>query len=262
MLINTVLLFLQNALPIFIITTLLLHSFSSKTINNLNVKWLVFGFMLTLFSAFLLSESLEEISISIDGKGAELFFFFALLVVYFTCFVLFILNNKPVDTLVKKQISFIAFFTVSCLNGADFIIYLTNYWASAQQMESMLIGIILGGGICLSIAILFYFLLKYINQNIHLKMFNYFLLLFATGQLMKAIVLLQQVDNLPSSSIVWDSSHLISENSELGQLLMVLFGYEATPSNIQLITYIIAFSIPVVMNNTRQILLYIKGDKS
>ncbi len=262
MLINTVLLFLQNSLPIFIITTLLLLSFSSKTMNRLNIKWLIFGFIITFISAFILSYNLERISLSIEGKGTEVLFAFGLLVIYFASIALFILNNKSVDTLTKKRIAFIVFFIISCLNGADFIIYLTSYWANAQQVDSMLIGIVLGGGICLSIAILLYFLLIYVNQKIHLKMFNYFLLLFAVGQLMKAIVLLQQVDSLPSSSPVWDSSHLISENSELGQLLMALFGYEATPSYIQLVTYAVAFVIPVLMSKTKAILLYIHGGKS
>jgi len=262
MLINTVLLFLQNALPIFIITTLLLTSFSSKTINTLSAKWPIFGLMLTTIAAFILSTNLENISQTVDGKGVELFLSFAHVLIYFFSIGLFILNNTDSDILLKKQLAFIIFFIISCVNGAHFIIYLTNYWAQAQQVESMLIGIILGGGICLSISILFYFLLKYADQNIYLKTSNYFLLFFALGQLMHAIVLLQQVDILPSSQPVWDSGVFIAENSEIGQLLTVLFGYETTPSPLQLIIYVIAFIIPVMISKLASIRLFMRGEKS
>ena len=262
MLINTVLLFLQNALPIFIITTLLLISFSSKTINTVSVKWTILGLMLTTVAAFILSSNLENISQTVDGKGVELFLSFAHVLIYCFSIGLFILNSTDGDIFFKKQIAFIIFFVISCVNGAHFIIYLTNYWAQAQQVESMLVGIILGGGICLSISILFYFLLKYADQKIHLKTSNYFLLFFALGQLMHAIVLLQQVDILPTSQSVWDSGAFIAESSEIGQLLTVLFGYETTPSPLHLIIYIIAFTIPVMMTKLTSTRLFFRGEKS
>lgn len=262
MLINTVLLFLQSALPIFIIISLLLVQFSSQTISSVNIKWLIFGFVLTIIAAFVLSNYLENISQAADGKGIELFSSFGILLVYLSSIGLFILHRSGYDSFIKKQLAFFVFFIISSLNGAHFIVYLTSYWAQAQQVESMLIGIILGGGICLSISILFYFLLKYVDQNISPKTSNYFLVLFALGQLMHAIVLLQQVDILPSSQPVWNSHSIIAENSELGQLLTVLFGYESTPSPLQLTIYVIAFIIPVIMTNFTSIRLFICGEKS
>lgn len=265
MLINTVLLFLQNALPIFIITSLLLIRLSSKTINTANVKWLILGLLLTIIIAFILSNNLENISQAADGKGIELFLSFGLLLVYLFSIGLFMLHSTDSctghDSFIKKQLAFMVFIIIFCLNGSHFIVYLTNYWTQAQQVESMLIGIILGGGICLSISILFYFLLKYFDQNISSKTSNYFLVFFALGQLMHAIVLLQQVDILPSSQPVWNSGSIIAENSELGQLLTVLFGYETTPSPLQLIIYIIAFIVPVMISNFTSIRLFICGEK-
>ena len=79
---------------------------------------------------------------------------------------------------------------------------------------------------------------------------------------MHAIVLLQQADLLSSSQPVWDSSSIIAENSELGQLLTVLFGYETTPSTTQLITYVVAFIIPVMISNSKTMLLSLRGEKT
>mgnify|MGYP006103915923 CR=1 FL=1 len=262
MLINTVLLFLQNALPIFIITALLLLRFSSKTINNINVKWLVLSFLLVIIFAFILSSFLENISQLADGKGIELFLSSGLILVYFSSIGLFVLKNTQADIVIKIPLAFIIFFVISCFNGALFIVYLTSYWAKAQQVETMFMGIILGGGICLSIAILFYFLLKFTDQNIHPNTSNYFLLFFTIGQLMHAIALLQQVDILPSSQSLWNSGNFIAENSELGQLLTVLFGYETTPSTLQFITYVIAFIIPVIISHSTTLRSLLRGERA
>lgn len=260
MLINTVLLFLQNALPIFIITTLLLLRFSYKSVNNINIKWLILSLIFVTMSAFILSNFLENISQAVDGRGVELFLSFGFLLVYLSSIGLFVLNNRQGNTFIKATLAFIIFYVISCLNGAHFIVYLTNYWVKTQQVESMLIGVILGGGISLSISILFYFLLKYTDKIIHSSTSNYFLLFFAIGQLMHAIVLLQQVDLLPSSQPIWDSGKYIVEDSGLGQLLTVLFGYETTPSPLQLITYAVAFITPVIISNYKTILLLFRGE--
>jgi len=266
MLINTVLLFLQNALPIFIITVLLLLRFSSETINKPSVKWLALSLILVVTLAVILSYFLESISQAVDGKGIELFLSSGFLLVYFFSIILFVHKNSNRETAIKIQLALIMFLIIGCLNGAHFILYFTSYWSKAQQVQSMLIGLILGGGICLSIAILFYFLLKYADRRFHPNTSSYFLLFFTIGQLMHAIVLLQQIDILPSSQSLWDSGQFIAENSELGRLLTVLFGYETTPSLLQFITYAIAFIIPVIINllisHAKPLLLLFRGEKS
>ena len=262
MLINTVLLFLHNALPIFIITALLLLKLPLELTNKVNIKWLLLALVLTALSAFILSANLENISQAVEGKGVELLYSLGLLLVYCASITLFMRNVTLGNTMTNLLSAFVIFFIISCLNGAQFIIYLTSYWAQAQQIESLLIGIILGGGICLSIAILFYFLLRYTDQKSYPATSNYFLLFFIIGQLMQAIILLQQVDILPSSQPLWDSSQFIDENSELGQLLTVLFGYESTPSPLQFIVYIIAFIIPMMFRNSKVIFLSLRGEQT
>ena len=258
MLINTVILFLQNALPIFVITTLLIIVFSAKELILIRAKWRILGVVLTIVSVFVLSENLEKISQFYDGMGMELFLSLSYLFIYIFSIFIFVFDGKHY----AKQLAFLVFYIISCINGAHFIIYLTNYWSQAQQVDSMLIGIILGGGICLSISILLFFILKSAERNFYFQTSRYFLLLFSVGQLMHAIALLQQVDVLASSQALWDSSCFITEDSEVGQLLTVLFGYESTPSLLQIIIYIIAFSTPVMISKLITIRLYTRGEKS
>lgn len=262
MLINTVLLFLNNALPVFIITALLLRYFAINYVELVDISQLLLGILLTVITSFILSSYLENLSLIFDGKGTELFLSFGGIIVYLSTVSLFVLSHINSFTATKQYLAMLIFFIISVFNGAHFIIYLVSYWAQAHQDQTVLIGITLGGGICLSIAILFYFLLRYLDKRILNQTSCYFLLFFGLGQLMHAIMLLQQVDIFSSSQPIWDSGELIAEDSGLGQLLTVLFGYETTPSLLQLVSYIMALILPVMLLKLPYISLSFYGRKS
>lgn len=262
MLINTVLLFLQSALPVFIIISLLILRFTAVSVNVVTHKnWIVIsGLAITL--VFLFSQYMEKTSQLFEGKGTELVFSFSFILIYLCSALLFLLDTKDRFINVRKFLALVVFLLVCSLHGSHFILYLTSYWAQSLQFESLFIGIILGVGICASFAILLYFLLRYSDCFIYTKTSCYFLLLFAIGQLMQSIVLLQQVDILPLSDIIWNSTNLIAENSEFGQVLRVLFGYETTPSFMQLIIYLTAFIVPVFISESRYFVRLAYGEKS
>lgn len=197
---------------------------------------------------FLLNENMESISQLLDGKGSELVFASGFILIYFCSAFLFIFDQKSAFTIVKQYVAVVIFLLVLLLNSSHFVLYLSSYWSQSLPLESLLIGIVLGVGICTSFAILFYFTLRYSDAFLYSKTARYFLLFFAIGQLMQSIVLLQQVDILPFRYFIWSSSHVIAENSEFGQLLRVLIGYETTPSFLQGITYLAAFIVPVLIN--------------
>ncbi|MBL4900094.1 MAG: hypothetical protein JKX76_10740 [Colwellia sp.] len=272
MLINTVLLFLQSALPMFILISLLLLRFNAASVSlGTRENWIKISLLSGLL-VFILSQNMEGISQLFDGKGTEVIFSFGFVLIYFCSVHLFLFDNKDHITNVKKSLASTLFLLVLLLNGSHFVLYFSSYLTQSPSFEfsggelagfeSLFIGIILAVGICISFAILLYFLLRYCDAFIHTKTSRYFLLFFATGQLMQTIVLLQQVDILPMSHIVWNSSSLITENSEIGQLLRVLIGYETTPSIMQLITYLIAFIVPVLMRKSRYINRLAYGEKS
>lgn len=262
MLINTVLLFLQSALPIFIIISLLLLRFTTTSMSFITFKNLIVISILTSAMVFALSYYIEKISLLFDGKGTELVFSFGFIIIYFCSALLFLFDHKDRFIKVKKYFALAVFLLVLLLNGSHFILYLTSYWSQSLQFESLFIGIILGVGICISFAILLYFILRYSDTVIYTKTSRYFLLFFAIGQLMQSIVLLQQVDVLPMSRILWNSTNLIAENAELGQLLRVLIGYETTPSLMQLVIYLTALIVPVLISKSRYCVRLAYGEKS
>ncbi|PCI53828.1 MAG: hypothetical protein COB45_09680 [Gammaproteobacteria bacterium] len=262
MLINTVLLFLQSALPLFIIISLLLLRFTTASESLVTHKNIFIMSALAIVFVFLLNQHMEKISQLFDGKGTELIFSCGFIIIYFCSALLFLLNNKNRFIKVKKTLALIVLLLVCSLNGSHFILYLTSYWAQSLPFESLFIGIILAIGICISFAILFYFLLRYCDAYIYINTSCYFLLFFALGQLMQSIALLQQVDILPLNDSLWNSTNFIAENSELGQLLRVLLGYETTPSVMQLIIYLTAFIVPVFISKSRSFVWLSQGEKS
>jgi len=262
MLINTVLLFLQSALPMFIIISLLLLRFTSASKSLFTYKNIFIISSLAIAFVFLLNQYMERISQLFDGKGTELIFSLGLILIYFCSAFLFLLNNENRFINVKKTLALVIFLLVFSLNGSYFILYLTSYWTQSLPFESLFIGIILAVGICISFAILFYFLLQYSDAHIHIKTSCYFLLFFALGQLMQSIALLQQVDILPLNDSLWNSTNFIAENTELGQLLRVLLGYETTPSVMQLIIYLTAFIVPIFISKSQYFAWLAYGEKS
>jgi high-affinity iron transporter len=225
-------------------------------------KNLIFIGCLAITLVFLLSQYMEKTSQLFDGKGTELVFSLSFILIYLCSALLFLFDTQDNFMKVKKYLALVVFLLVFSLHGSHFILYISSYWAHSLQFESLFIGMILGVGICDSFAILLYFLLRYLDAFIYPKVSCYFLLFFAIGQLMQSIVLLQQVDTLPLSGIIWNSTNLVAEKSELGQLLQVLFGYEATPSYMQLIIYLIAFIVPVFISERRYIVRLAYGEKS
>ena len=263
MLINTVLLFLQSVLPMFVIISLLLSCFTLQTVSKITLVNVIFISGLAILFSLTLHQCMERISVSFDGKGSEFLFSSGFILIYICSVLLFLLSRNNHFTHVTKVLASIVFLLVFSLNGSHFTFYLISHWTQGKTgFEPLLIGIVLALGICVSVAILLYFLLGYSEKKIHIKTSQYFLLFFSLGQLMQSIALLQQVDALPLSYSLWNSNQFITENSELGQLLGVMFGYETTPSLMQLIVYLAAFIVPVLISHNHYFTRLTSGDKS
>lgn len=265
MLINTVILFLRDALPIFVVLTILLSLLNQQGIKQ---AWCYFAIMVGLFSSITLLASIDIISSAIDGTGRE--WLYALF--YALCYAatLFLLNQLPLtgDTnnaitaqekkgvdssnninTIFANIHYCAVLIVSVvimLKSSHFLIYISGFWTQKDAFNVLLTGMILGSGICTSIAVLLYFLMDIISAYYRFIR-EALLILFSAGLLMQSSNLLLQIDALPSGNFLWDSNDIVLENSEMGQLLNVFFGYDATPTLIQLLFYVAALVIAFII---------------
>lgn len=242
MLINTVILFLSDVLPIVIMMTLL---FASNTHSPTPWRGLSYSITIGFFLILMLINLLDELSLSFEGMGFEISFSVGYFLIYSAIVISLIVKQMRYKSSFWQFYSLIGLALVIGLNGTNLLIYISAFWTQADALKSLLIGMVLGAGICLSIGILLYFLMVYCDQHLSAYSSSLLLLLYGVGQINQLSNLLLQIDLLPSSQALWDLNDVIRENSELGQLLHALVGYIATPTTAQIIIYLIAVAIPL-----------------
>jgi len=228
MLINTVILFIRDLLPIFILFCLV-STCVSPNVTDINkllklLKISAFGVVAT----YCFMPSMAEL---FGGIGIEVIQTIEILLAYF-CLLFassYLITGNQLTALQSHLIVIgIALFIV--VNASVFVVFLDSYMASTGSMKNIMAGLAIGLGICLSFSALLYFLFAwFIKKELYLLTYIIWTL-FLSGQVSKIVSLLQQVDILQNSVALWDSSTFVKDSSEYGQLFNTLFGYEASPS--------------------------------
>ena len=243
MLINTVILFLRDALPILVLVVYLyVHLPASKL-------WLVWCFLAGALLSLIYINQIHVIGQWFDGKGIELSLWLSQLLVYMlTLVIAYELCRAHSSN--KHILYWIAGLMVSLTlvsKGSNFIIYFEGYLNQNNAIQSILLGTFLGLGICLSLAILLYLAAHWLKQRLGPWATWLLVLFYVTGQLVSALPLLVQVDLIDASATAWNSQHIVSNEFEFGHLFKVLFGYQAAPSIAQVIVYILALLMPLAI---------------
>jgi high-affinity iron transporter len=241
MLINTVILFLRDALPIFVLVVYLYVHLPASQL------WLSLCFVAGALLSLLYINQIHIIGQWFDGKGIELSLWLYQFLVYLLALVLGygLYRNQPSD---KHFLYWVAGLMVSLIlvsKGSNFILYFNGYLDQSNAIQSMLLGTFLGLGICFSLATLLYLTAQWLKQRLGPWATWLLIHIYVTGQLVNAISLLVQVDFIDASSTAWSSQLFVNNEFELGHLFNVLFGYQATPSIAQVIVYVLALSIPL-----------------
>lgn len=128
--------------------------------------------------------------------------------------------------------------------GSEVVLFLYGIAASGSGAASLMVGSI-GGVVCgAAVGAALYFGLLRIPMRHFFTATNWLLILLAAGMASQAAGFLIQADLLPAlGNRVWDSSHLLSEESVFGQLLHVLIGYDARPAGVQLVFYVVTATL-------------------
>jgi len=243
MLINTVILFLRDALPVFVLLVYL------HALLKLNQFWASLSLIAGVILSLLYVSQIQLVATYFQGNGVELLRWLVQCIIYLlTLFLGYKLLRK--ETTPPRYLLSIAAIMISltvAAKGGNFMLYFAGYWQQNHMLQAMLLGTLLGIGICVSIAILLYFSSLWLRQRCGLWITWFLLLLHTTGQLTNALSLLVQIDLISSSSPTWNSHKLISNQSETGYLFNVLFGYQATPSLAQIIVYLTAILLPLII---------------
>ena len=135
--------------------------------------------------------------------------------------------------------------------GAEVVLFLNGMAMSGVSATNLTMGAVIGvaGGFAIGIAM--YFGLLRIPLRHFFQVTGWMILLLAAGLAANAAGYLEQAGILPAiKPMLWDSSWLLSQQSLAGQLAHTLIGYQARPSGIALLFWVVTFSTILLMMKT------------
>ncbi len=123
--------------------------------------------------------------------------------------------------------------------GSEVVLFLYGMAAGGIGAAGLVGGIALGVGGGALVGFALYFGLLRIPLQHFFSVTNAMLILLAAGLASAAAGFLVQSDLLPAwGTQVWDTSHILSDDSVLGRTLGILIGYKAAPAGIQIALYL------------------------
>ena len=242
MLLDIVIIVLRETLEASVLIGVLL-SVSRHT--DINLLWIFPAMILGTAAALFYALSLGEISEWFDYAGQEVinagmqYIIYALL----GCIVclLFSLDKQKRKYLKGLMVASVAMAMVR--EGSELFVFYTAFLSqpgsTLQAATSGFIGLSVG----VSAGVIGYYALVTQKPFVAKAFQAVLLVLIGTGMAMQATQLLIQVDWISVNEPVWDSSWLVAEASATGQVLYAVFGYEATPSMIEIILYFISMAM-------------------
>jgi len=130
--------------------------------------------------------------------------------------------------------------------GSEVVLFLYGMAAGGIGRAGLAAGIALGVGAGATMGFALYFGLLRIPIKHFFSVTNAMLILLAAGLASTAAGFLVQSDLLPAwGSQIWNTSHLLSDDSLLGRTLGILIGYKAAPAGIQIVFYLITAALLV-----------------
>ncbi|WP_133471664.1 hypothetical protein [Paraglaciecola marina] len=229
MLTNSIILFLRDLLPVFIMLAYLQALFISPP-QQLRFTVVLSSFVIFFSTVVLIFyENISEIS---EGNGLEWFKIVSLLIGLALIWVA-ILNNKvsQYQAFTLPILIIIGAVLISSTHLSSLLLFLNIYFSNQQSVLELSIGCAIGFGISLSFYFIFAFVLHEL-VSMQAKGLVYALFaLFMAGQVGIVANLLQQIDLLTVGvTALFDVTDWINESTEYGYLLKALFGFEASPT--------------------------------
>lgn len=226
-------------------------------------RWIGLGVFAGVLGAALVAASMEAISEAASGMGQELFN----AAILFVAVGMLAWHNiwmaqhgremaaqaqstarKIQDGLATRSVIFVVVGLAVLREGAETVLFLYGLATSSADGWNATLG---GGSVGLIGGALVGGLLYAGLLRIPLRYFFTFtsglVLLLTAAMASQAARYLVAADVLPSwGAPLWDSSHVLDQNSAVGTLLHGLIGYDAQPAGMQLAFYVLALVLTVV----------------
>ena len=110
-----------------------------------------------------------------------------------------------------------------------------------------LVGAVLGLALAAGLGWFMYASTRRLNMRLFFNVTSVLLLFFAAGLLASGVHEFQEVNLLPATiPHLWDFNHILSETSPLGEIMKALFGYNGSPSLLEVISYMAYWVVALV----------------
>jgi high-affinity iron transporter len=238
MLLDAILTVLRETLEAGVLVSLLA---SVGRTRAMRFTWLAIALPVGFAAAVIYATNLRTISAWFDGMGQELLN--AALQYAISLLLLAVLvalrAPAPVPRALPLCMSAIVILSISREAG-EIMIFLSSYLRVEAELHRALTSGFVGLGVGLSVGALTYFALTATASKFLRGLQRTLLALVCIGMAVQGTQLLTQADLLSSGLPVWDTNWLLEEESMLGQMAYAVFGYEATPTPVELAALFVA----------------------
>lgn len=243
--------FFREILEIAIILTVIMAAARGVKGRNL---WVGIGLIGGLIGSLLVAFFTDTIADLMDGMGQEIFnamiLYVAVAMISWTVIWMsqharkVVANIKHVAGKVQEgelPLTALAVVISLCVwrEGSEIALFMYGIASTTDEpVINLFLGSLAGGSAAAIIGLGIYFGLIKLSVKHFFRVTEWLLILLACGLAMQATGYLVAADVLPAIVYqMWDSSHILSQDSLAGQVLHALVGYSARPSAMQLIAY-------------------------
>lgn len=250
MLLNAVIFILRETLEAALVISVLLAIAAQF---RKNTRWLIAGISAGVFGAYLYAANMKQLSAWFDYSGQEIVnaalhgAIVVLITVHVAALVMRLLRDRADQAGLAAGHRCYPIYWASAASivglavvreGSEIFLYLGRFYPQSPEGLAVVLGSGIGFGIGLSTGVILYYGLLGLSRRGKLAVSVTLLALFAGNMAAQSSLQLTQADWIPHTQALWDSSRFVSEHSVLGHILYAMFGYEATPSFIQVMSYL------------------------
>lgn len=247
MLANSVIIVLREVIEAALLVGLLV-GFSRP--HKSTLSWLAWGSLLGCLFASGYAYHIDVVSDWFDGVGQEVVNGTLLIIVYLLLLLVSSIASFKSESKLLHHLPLFMSTVIALImahEGSELSLYWLSVFYHPEQVVGVLIGSAIGIGIGFSVGALFYFLVIVKLADRAIFYLQGLLALVGAGLSLQATQFFIQADIFPDGQPLWDTGEWLPETSLLGQLSYSLLGYEATPSTLQMMVYVVGMTIMVCL---------------
>jgi high-affinity iron transporter len=214
---------------------------SIATQARLGLVWLWLGVGIGVLCALSYAHNFSQVSQWLDYSGQEVvnatmqFAIYACLL-FVSSWLLFN-QERSYRTMILFLFTLIVLLSLT-RELTEMMIFYSGIVQSQGSWTNAITGGFVGLTIGVSIGVLVYVAITRWSPSIGAVIQVFLLGLVAAGTAVQSLQLLMQVDWVSATQPIWNSNFLLAESSILGQMLYAVFGYEATPTLLEVVWYL------------------------